>query len=258
MKSLIGLSLFLLCMSLAHAELPKERLFILAGQSNMMGRGRTADLPEPLKHQPENVSFYTHGRESQIAKYNMFGPEVQFAHAMSTAFPNDKLIIIKSVASGSTIAEWLPGEPLYKGLLRQVNFVTNPATTNLEAIVWMQGEADARSEATANKYAENLTVFINQLRKDLKAENTAFLVGRITEKGINFPMEQIVRDAQDSVGKDDPNIIVIPTDGISKIYDKVHFDAKGQVELGKRFAIGFLKRRKAQLIELAHSKSTDN
>ena len=254
----LGFSLLFLLTTMAQAETPKERLFILAGQSNMMGRGRTAELPEHLKQQPENISFYTHGRQSVIAKYNMFGPEVQFAHAMSKAYPNDKIIIIKTAASGSAIAEWMPDTPLYKGLLRQVGFVTDPATTNLEAIVWMQGETDARNAEAAQQYADNLKVFINSLRKDLKAESVPFIIGRITEHGINFPMEKVVRAAQNAVGKDDPNIIVVPTDGISKIYDKVHFDAKGQVELGKRFAVEFLKRRKEQLIELADSKNKTN
>ena len=214
----------------------------------MMGRGRTADLPEHLKEQPANISFYTHGRKSQIAKYNMFGPEVQFAHAMSKTFPNDKIVIIKSVASGSAISEWLPGTPLYQGLLRQVGFVTKPATTNIEAIVWMQGETDARSAETAEQYEGNLKTFISNIRKDLKAKNVPFLIGRITQKDINFPMEKQVRAAQDKVGKENPNILVIPTDDLSKIYDKVHYDAKGQVELGRRFAIAFVNKRKELLL----------
>lgn len=250
MLRFIGLGFFLVFFltSPIRAEVSKERVFILAGQSNMMGRGRTADLPEHLKEQPKNISFYTHGRKSKIAKYNMFGPEVQFSHAMSKTFPNDKIVIIKSVASGSAISEWLPGAPLYQGLLRQIGFVTDPAATNIEAIVWMQGETDARNTETAEKYEGNLKIFIASLRKDLKAENVPFILGRITQKDINFPMEKQIRAAQDQIGKENPNIIVIPTDDITKIYDKVHFDAKGQVELGRRFAIGFIKKRKELML----------
>ena len=250
MLRLLGMGIFLFTLlSSAQAEVSKERVFILAGQSNMMGRGRTADLPEHLKQQPENISFYTHGRKSQIAKYNMFGPEVQFAHAMSQTFPNDKIVIIKSVASGSGITEWLPGSPLYQGLLRQVNFVTDPAKTNLEAIIWMQGETDARNAEAAEKYEGNLKAFISNLRKDLKADHTPFILGRITQKDINFPMEKQVRAAQDKMAKELENTIVVSTDDLTKIYDKVHYDAKGLVELGRRFAIAFVNKRKELLLK---------
>ncbi len=258
MIRLLGLITLLLFSGFSHAELSKERVFILAGQSNMMGRGRTDQLPEELKEQPDNVSYYTHGRKSNIAKYSMFGPEVEFTHAIAKTFPNDKIIIIKSAASGSAIDEWLPGSPLYEGLLRQVKFVVDPAKTNIEAVVWMQGETDARSQESAEKYKEKLTSFITTLRHDLHAEQAVFLVGRISQKDINFPMEKQIRNAQDQVCQDDPNSILVDTDGLGKIYDKVHYNAKGQVELGRRFAIGFINKRKERLMEQINLKRAAN
>ena len=231
-----------------QAATDKTHIFILAGQSNMMGRGATTQLPAHLKQQPDNVKFYTHGRQSGLAKYQYFGPEVQFAHAMAKIFPTENVIIIKSAASGSSINEWLPNKPLYQGLLRQVKFVAPPHNSKIEAIVWMQGETDARTEQTANAYADNLNLFINSLRQSLKAENLPFLIGQINQKNASFPMEQTVRSAQAKIASDHPHTLLISNDGLSKIYDKVHYDAKGLVELGRRFAIGFVNHRKQQLL----------
>ncbi|MGV6810276.1 MAG: sialate O-acetylesterase [bacterium] len=231
------------------AEVAKDRVFVLAGQSNMQGRGASADLPAHLKQQPSNVRFYTHGRESHLAKYHYFGPEVNFAHLIANTFPNDNVIIIKSAASGSSITEWLPSKPLYDALIRQVKFVVDPENTVIQGIVWMQGETDAKTAKLANDYQQNLKLFIDRLREDLNAENTMFLIGRITQPNANFSQEQTVRNAQNEVDKHNPNTIIVPTDGLGKLYDNVHFNSEGLIELGRRFALAFVNRRKEILTE---------
>lgn len=235
--------------SFAVAEVAKDRVFVLAGQSNMQGRGASADLPEHLRQQPKNVRFYTHGRESKLAKYHYFGPEINFAHLIANTFPNDNVIIIKSAASGSSITEWLPNKPLYNALIRQVKFVVDPAKTDIQGIVWMQGETDAKNAKLAKDYQSNLKSLIDQLRNDLNAENTMFLIGRITQPNANFPLEETVRNAQNEVDKNNPNTIIVPTDGIGKLYDNVHYNSEGLIELGRRFALAFVNRRKAILTE---------
>jgi lysophospholipase L1-like esterase len=249
-KPLLVLLLLLPLTLQADSDIPanKTHIFILAGQSNMMGRGDTAQLPAHLKQPPENVEFYTHGRQSQLAKYQYFGPEVQFAHAMAKIFPKEKVIIIKSAASGSSIQEWMPKQALYQGLLRQVKFVSGSSHPKIEAIIWMQGETDARNETTASAYANNLSQLITHLRQDLQAENVPFLIGQINQKDPNFPMEKQVRTAQAHVANMNSHTLLVSNDGLSKIYDKVHYDAKGLVELGRRFAISFVNHRKQQLL----------
>jgi len=248
LKLSLFLGLVLIFSPLAQANSNKTHIFILAGQSNMMGRGATVELPPHLKKQPDNVEFYTHGRQSHLAKYQYFGPEVQFAHAMAKIFPQEKIIIIKSAASGSSINEWLPNKALYQGLLRQVKFVAPPSNSKVEAIVWMQGETDARTKQTANVYAEHLSTFVNSLRLSLNDENLPFLIGEINQKNASFPMEKQVRAAQAKIANENPHTLLVSNEGLSKIYDKVHYDAKGLVELGRRFAISFVNHRKQQLL----------
>lgn len=229
------------------AELAKTRVFVLAGQSNMQGRGASSDLPEHLRTQPENVRYYTHGRESTIAKYHYFGPEVNFAYLVSKIFPNDTVIIIKSAATGSSISQWQPDDELYKALIRQVKYAVGSGDADIQGIVWMQGEADARDQTLAENYQTHLEVFFTSLRKDLQAEDTAIMLGQIKQPNNNFVYEKQVRQAQQQIAEADKNVLLITTDDLGKLYDNVHYNSEGLIELGRRFALGFVEHRKQKL-----------
>ncbi len=224
----------------------KKRVYILAGQSNMMGKGKTYQLPAFFKRQPKNVEFYYQGRKRQLAMFSHFGPEVSFAHEVARAYPNDKHIIIKHVATGSSIKQWLPGSRLFEGLLRQRGFVKVNNKTNtlpqtvlnkkVDAIFWMQGEKDARSPITANQYEAYLKRFITGVRNKLNSPHSAFIMGQINPEDRAFHMLDTVKQAQINAQRSLPRVSLVSTEGLGKIYDKVHYNTQGQLELGKRFA----------------------
>lgn len=214
----------------------------------MMGKGKTQQLPASLKHQPDNVEFYYQGRKRQLAKFSHFGPEVSFAHAISRAFPNDKHIIIKHVATGSSINQWLPGSGLFAGLLRQRGFVKvgtqgNSLTNKkVDAIIWMQGEKDARSVANANQYEANLKHFITGIRKQLHSPRSVFIMGQINPEDPAFAMLDTVQQAQVNIQRTLPRVKLVSTHGLGKTYDHVHYNTQGQLELGKRFARAYTNK----------------
>ena len=226
----------------------KERVYILAGQSNMMGKGKTHQLPAFLKRQPNNVEFYYQGRKRQLAKFSHFGPEVSFAHAISRAFPNDKHIIIKHVATGTSINQWLPGSRLFDGLLRQRGFVkvgtqaSKIVNKKVDAVIWMQGEKDARSESNAYNYESNLKLFIMGVRRQLDSPHSVFIMGQVNPEDQAFHMLETVKQAQVNTQRALPRVKLVSTDGLGKIYDNVHYNTQGQMELGKRFARAYTNR----------------
>jgi hypothetical protein len=222
----------------------KERIYILAGQSNMMGKGKTHKLPAAYKKTPSNVKFYYQGRPRDLAKYSYFGPEVGFAHAVARAYPHDTHIIIKHVATGSSIQQWLPGSRLYNGLLRQREFIGLSKDAKIEAIIWMQGEKDARNKQRASSYESHLKRFISGLRTNLESPNTLFVMGKINPEDAAFTMTEVVQKAQERVQHSLPNTVLVSTKGLGKIYDHVHYDADGQLELGKRFARAYVNARR--------------
>ncbi len=235
---------FLALPTLAFA---KERIYILAGQSNMMGKGKTYSLPSHYRKTPHNVKFYYQGRPRDLAKYAYFGPEVGFAHAVARAYPHDTHIIIKTVATGSSIQQWLPGSRLYKGMLRQLKFTDISEHQPVDAIIWMQGEKDARNKHFASQYEGSLRRLINGLRNNLKSPNSLFIMGKINPQDPAFVMKQVVQKAQQNIQRNSANTLLVSTDGLGKIFDHVHYDAKGQLELGQRFAQAYIKKTRHSL-----------
>ena len=70
-----------------------ERIYLMAGQSNMMGLAWTKNLSTGYKTTPPNVKFYYKGSRRQLGQDVHFGPEVSFAHRVAEKFPNDQHII---------------------------------------------------------------------------------------------------------------------------------------------------------------------
>ena len=226
----------------------RDRIYILAGQSNMMGLAHTKNLPAAYKTTPSNVSFFYKGSPRKLARGKHIGLEIGFAHAVSKAFPNDRHILVKYAATGSHIQQWFPTEPYYLAMMRQLGFSIRQKNPKIEAIIWMQGEGDTFNKQRASQYAKNLTYFIRTLRYDIKAPNTPFIMGVIDPIGRDFPEVSLVQQKQRDVSASVANTYLIPAEGIEKIYDKIHFNASGQVTMGKRFAQKYieLSRRKAK------------
>jgi hypothetical protein len=244
-KYLLTLFIFITPLALSLPASAKVRVYILAGQSNMMGKGKTHKLPTAYKKQPKNVEFYYQGRQRKLAQYSHFGPEVSFAHEISRAFPNDTHIIIKHVATGSSIQQWLPGSGLFNSMLRQRGFVKvgnklDINTIKIDAVFWMQGEADARNSHDASRYEGSLKRFITGVRNKLDSPHSLFIMGEINPEDPAFSMTKTVQKAQQKVQHSLTNVKLVSTKGLGKIFDHVHYDAAGQIELGKRFAKAYI------------------
>lgn len=241
MKIILLFISFITCFVISMALSAKTHIYLLAGQSNMMGKTQTQELPAFYRQTPKNVHFYYQGRKRQLADDVYFGPEVAFAHEVAKALPNDQHIIIKYVASGSYIREWSPTQPLYQGLLRQITLLKLPdALSTIDAIVWMQGESDCRSVQLAQQYGQRLNQFITKLRRDLKSPNSLFIMGGVSPQNKGFPAIEQVRVQQQKVHQTVTNTRYIETNDLPT-FDNTHFNTAGLIELGKRFAAAYIQ-----------------
>ena len=122
------LTLLLLPLGLAGAE--EYDLYLLAGQSNMDGRGLTEDLTEAQLSGLENAIIYYRNVSiesegwsplqcgfSKPPKFKggipapTFGPEIGFVQAISKAQPDRKIALIKGSKGGTNLRrDWVPGE----------------------------------------------------------------------------------------------------------------------------------------------------
>ena len=220
-----------------------QRVYLMAGQSNMSGTASTNQIPHSYRHTPRNVVFYHKGQQRPLGQYGRFGPEVSFAHYLSRTFPHDEHIIIKYAAGGSDMQQWMPGNRYYRNMLREVRLSLRQRNLRVDAIFWMQGESDAMNKFRAAQYGNRLSQFIHSLRRDLRSPSSMFVIGQINPVGNGFPMVNQIQRKQQQVNARVWNTRLVSSYGLGKNNDKVHYSAQGQVELGRRFANAYLGRR---------------
>ncbi|MFN2225160.1 MAG: sialate O-acetylesterase [Anaerolineae bacterium] len=242
------------------------RLFVLAGQSNMGGRGRYDELPaEDVagwegQALPANVHLaaVSLGVDLQPLPEDLFGPELALALVLAAAYPDERLVLVKYAVDGSSLLDWAPQwdaataaltgfpefGPLYDKLLALVEETTAEGQPGHgcrpAAAVWMQGERDALYPQAAAAYEANLVALIEALRADLGAPDLPFLVGQVDPPPERYRAAAVVRDAQAEVARAVPGACLVDTEGLSRDEDGVHYDTAGQLELGRRFAKAYL------------------
>lgn len=196
------------------------QVFILSGQSNMVGWGNSLELDSvarfghdrrllmfedgawrPLKpRRPPSRSQ----RETWGLKEFTFGPEVGFAHALAEAWPDMRIGIVKQAVGGTGIMAWAPewneadagitGDakkgPLYRELLGKARAALAAEPSAARAFVWLQGAKDMRDLRAAERYAENLERLVAALRRDLGVPDLPFLIGTYRTGNVSDELDE--------------------------------------------------------------------
>jgi len=246
-------------------------VFLLAGQSNMDGRGAKKDLtgslgkwakPQPNVlinfragglHRPLTLSdgfkplepgySGTPGRKPGALPTSTLGPEVSFGATMAEGLPGRKVALIKCSEGGTSLSkDWAPGtkDKLYEQFVTFVNqslkeLTDKGDTYTVCGMAWHQGESDAA--LPPGKYQMLLTGLINRVRTDLKAKDLPFVIGEVYNNG----KRNGVRKDQKATAEAVANTSFASADGLKTFDGGTHFDAASQIELGKRMAHEMLK-----------------
>lgn len=134
---------------------------------------------------------------------------------------------------------------LYDRMMKSVKAATKGHTIKTVSFVWMQGEAD--SKADGEVYAASLRGLIDQLAADLGRNDINFVIGRLSDHGMDngrFQHWTMVRKAQVKVAQSDPRYAWVDTDDLNsgtstkgkQVEDDLHYSVEGYKLLGKRFA----------------------
>ena len=243
-------------------------LYLLAGQSNMDGRGKAANL-DPQQRQPSTsaIIFYRNppaasdGWQSLAPGYSIppgykgkvpsgtFGPELGFAAGMLEARKDRPLALIKGSKGGTSLArDWNPGSkddpnsqgPCYRNFIETVALACKELerrgdTYEMRGVLWHQGESDANSPA--EKYQRELTSLVRRLREDLGKPDLPVVIGEVFDNG----KRDAVRTAQKAAAKSIPHTAFAPAGGLKTWDHGTHFDAASQLTLGRRFAEAMLQ-----------------
>lgn len=269
--------LFIFCTSLSAQEI---NVVLIGGQSNATGQGYIRNIPKSFEVN-KNVLFYyskylNQGKGGEQWRplcqasetEDKFGVELSLGTALQNYYPKQKWALVKHALSGSNLyQQWNPGNRdgeqqgeeyakwLYtvKRALQELR--ERGYTPVIRAMVWQQGEADAREIAgmeNSRRYGENLRNLIMQIRKELDAPEMLFVYGEVMPMAAErFPGRNLVREAQVQVSEGAcsqlsvKNAFLVEGDDLQMRredyrtplpQDDVHLGTYGILTLGERFA----------------------
>ncbi|XP_042753973.1 probable carbohydrate esterase At4g34215 isoform X2 [Lactuca sativa] len=222
-----------------------KSIFILAGQSNMSGRGGvvndtwdnyippesypnlailrlSADLNWQLATEPLH-------RDIDTAKACGVGPGMAFA---SSLLGKDSTVgvvgLVPCAVGGTNISQWARGGELYKQLIRRAEAALEGGGT-IRGLLWFQGESDTVNREDAESYKTRL-------------QNFYLHVALASGEGEYVEM---VREGQ--LGMDLVNLRTVDAKGLSLEPDGLHLTTPSQVSLGHMLADAFLQTRPSAL-----------
>lgn len=225
-------------------------VFVMAGQSNMAGRG----LVEPEDTIPSEriLTINSHG-EIIIAKepLHFYEPELtgldcgmSFARTILKNAPSDVSVLMLPVGvGGSSISQWL-GDSLYRNVKLLTNFREKVAIGQnygqLKAILWHQGESDANSRDIP-LYSERLARLTGIFRDIAGDKTLPVFLGELGSYSADAENWEGINLQIRNYSATDPLSAVIKTSDLKEKGDRIHFNSQSQRKMGRRFAAGFLK-----------------
>ncbi|MCC6681287.1 MAG: hypothetical protein IT445_10350 [Phycisphaeraceae bacterium] len=206
----------------AHAQ-EVINVFLLGGQSNMLGRANVEDSDPLLVNglgdggiASNNVLYHHNYRGEQTLAANgfvalgprpsdddqpgNFGPELTFGRDIQIAVGNARIAILKYAVGGTSLyGDWYadgsdnqsndgPQYVAFKQLisegLARLRTDHPDAEIRVIAMLWHQGEADVGSQAY--NYEANLIHFIHDLRHDFDLPDLPFFIGGLSDTQESF------------------------------------------------------------------------
>ena len=243
------------------AEIPQAyqgemRLFILAGQSNMVG---WAPIPEGEKTDPRIYVFgkdyrwrlANHPIEAAANQVDMvsenriagFGSAMEFAFASLERHPKLVIGLIPCSKNSSGIIQWqrnLSDRSLYGSCLKRVRAASPMG--KISGILFFQGESDAVDPIQSPdppphplEWSGLFTAFITDFRNDLGEPNLPVIFAQIGAMSSvdAFPHWDVVKQQQASVQLSTAAMII--TEDL-QLLDGLHFTTDSYRTIGRRFA----------------------
>ena len=282
---LFFLSVWVVVLSLSAQEVD---VFLIGGQSNATGQGYVRNIPAIFKVDTTVWFYYSRflnqgeggGQWTALCQASetrdKFGVELSLGTKLQSLYPERRIALIKHALSGSNLyKQWNPGNR--SGDIRGEEYVKFVETVKnalvdlkkqgyrpiIRAMVWQQGEADARDIAgmdQSRRYGPNLKNFIEQVRKEFGCEDMLFVYGTVMPLAApRFTGRELVKEAQAAIDEGSgselsiKNALLIPADDLQMRCndyktpmpkDDVHLGTYGILTLGERFADAIYQKLK--------------
>ena len=245
----------------AWADSPRYDVYLLAGQSNMCGRGPLPATPYDLTNvQIWNGSAWVQAVEPFFHDLSTSGAGLaaSFARKMADAEPGVVVRLVPAAVGDTGMSRWIPEGDLYQAAVTMTRAAVANGGGTLKGILWHQGEADSGSTANAQNYAANFTRMVNQFRTDLGSVASDPVIPVVAgELGRYFgdpdnthcTYWQTVNNQLRTVAKTLDNVYLISSEGLTPKDDKIHFDTPSLRTLGVRYSVAFLNPSALPVLE---------
>ena len=228
---------------------PKENfyIFILAGQSNMAGRGfvqpqDTVSSPQVLTLNKDNEWVYAK------EPLHYYEPErtgldcgLSFGKKLARLYGKNITIgLVPCAVGGSSIEQWLGDSTyrnvtLYSNLMKKIKVAAEDGT--IKGMLWHQGETNATTTNYKN-YKQKLERFFTKVRNDSGNPELPIYAGELSSflNRKTNPFADSVNNDLHILSATLKNMYVIKTGDLTPKSDTVHFDSRSQRIVGERFA----------------------
>jgi hypothetical protein len=238
----------------AHPGNRPVRLYVAAGQSNMVGFGAFAEarhrVPHPLiryryrSHTGTGLGplqttprFFKHGSIRQgISAFcdRGVGPWWAFAQELAKQRSDAEIRILMVAVNGSSLMDWCRDGGLLDQAIEVIREETSRGAT-LEGMIWHQGEAGVGSQE--GDYGAILKDLVRKLRSETGVANLPFLAATLPDAS---PNAAEVNAALDRLAASVPAFAVV--DGRRKtMSDAVHLDTAASESLGIAMAEAMMR-----------------
>ncbi|CAI9115855.1 OLC1v1016862C4 [Oldenlandia corymbosa var. corymbosa] len=237
----------------AHPTNSPTNIFILAGQSNMAGRGGVHGgvwdgivLPE-CRPNPSILRLSANltweeardplHKDIDVNKTAGVGPGMPFANGVLNKDPSFGTIgLVPCAVGGTNITEWRRGKFLYNQLVNRASAAVKSGGI-IRAMLWFQGESDTKIQEDALSYGRNLETFFTNVRADLRLPSLPIIQVAVTSA--EGTLIDTIRQAQ--LGFKLPNVRCIDAKGLQLKSDDLHLTAESEVQVGKMLADAFFQ-----------------
>ncbi len=212
-----------------------DQVLVLAGQSNMLGRGFPLSKGAPSdsrllvwRKDGWQVAADPLGDPGDTA--NGVGPGMTAGLGVIQDLDPQTVGLVQCAVAGTTISKWEPPHSVYSNCISQVR----AAGGHVDGILFLQGESDATNSRDAKKWANRFAVVLNGFRTDLGSD-VPLVIGQIGKLS-GFSYQQTVRDQQAKAAASNPGVAMITTLDLKIQSDGVHFKVGSYKKIGTRFA----------------------
>lgn len=232
---------------------PTSYVFLIAGQSNAVGRGETfdagLDTTDPrirqLK-QTNQLAIATEPLDHVDPEAADVGFGLAFGRAFVAEYGADVILVpCAQGSSGFPLGNWNPGNGRYEQTIDRINFaLKSQVNSKFAGILWHQGESSASASWTQSQHEVALDAMIVGMRSDIIAPEVPFILGGLspdwyTGNSIREGIQAAIADTPNRIANS-PNRIAncayVSSAGLDgNVGDEIHIDAASQRIFGQRY-----------------------